>query len=297
MFVVCVVGEGGAAWRVWRPAFRYDGGTEQLLHSAGGGVAGAWRPCALSALLPGVERALGKPVRRSDEGVDFGRVGGTFDDADAERDRPFEARFGTTGRLAVTAVLALVAPPTLAPPPRGLFARGLDAQAAPLVAHMPPELAFAVAARLERRARSKLPSTRVLDVCWAVYESVKALSRTALAPRLEAEEPRHAEVGAWHATGYSTDAASPSLAVASAADASAAARILATIVENRRAASVQDGLDAAALVSDRGLRWTSAVALGLLSHMAGKTRVPSVAEWAAQVLDVAADDAADDAYY
>jgi hypothetical protein len=304
MFVACVVGDGGAAWPVWRPAFRYDGDAKQLLFVAGG----AGRPCALSALLPGVERALPAPVRRSEARLetrlDFGRVGGRFDDSGAERDRPFDDRFNKTGRLDVSAVWALVAPPVLESPPRVLFAAGLEAAAAKLVAHMPPELVFAVAARLKQRARATPP--RVVDVCRAVYESVKALSPSVLAPKLDAEEARHAVVGGWHAIGYSSSAQTPDWAVApnaaepadfEATAASNAARVLATIVERKQQTSANDGLDAAALVSDRRLLWTSAVALGLLSHTESKTRVATVAEWAAETLDVAADDAADDAYY
>ena len=290
MFVVCVVGEGASAWHVWRPAFRYDDARKHLLRAS--------RPCALSDLLPGVEGPLREPVRRSEAGLDFGRVGGQFDDEGAERDRPFEGRFGASGRLDVSAVWAVFAPPRLARPPQVLFPSGLDADAAPLVEHMPPELVFAVAARLRQRAHGNLPSTRVLDVCGAVYECVKALSPSVLAPKLEAEEARHAEVGAWHATGYS-DAPKPTWAVAPSGGASEdpVARVLATIVENKQPTSAKDGLDAAALVSDRRLAWTSAVALGLLSHMPSKTRVPTVAEWAAQALEVAADDAAEEAYY
>jgi hypothetical protein len=299
MFVACVVGEGGAAWPVWRPAFRYDGDAKQLLFVAGG----VGRPCALSALLPGVERALPAPVRR-DTRLDFGRVGGRFDDSGEERDRPFDDRFNKTGRLDVSAVWALVAPPVLERPPLVLFAAGLEAAAAKLVAHMPPELVFAVAARLKQRARATPP--RVVDVCRAVYESVKALSPRALAPKLDAEEARHAEVGGWHAIGYSSSAQTPDWAVApnaaepadfEATAASNAARVLAAIVERKQPTSAKRGLDAAALVSDRRLFWTSAVALGLLSHMESKTRVATVSEWAAETLDVAADDAADDAYY
>ena len=291
MFVLCAVDyhDVRAWWYVWRPAFRYDVATGLARL-----VDGAWRPCALADLFPGVTRALGTPQSHA-QGLDFGDLGGKFDDAPAAPDaRRFESRFGTKGRGVRLVALHALPAGTATPP---VFARGLHPDAAPLVARMPPELVFAVAEYLARIATQP----GVLDLCEAVHVCAAQLS-TGLKAKLDQERIRQNEIGSWHAIGYSTDPANPNMALAPRArrDASeprSAALILATIVERKRAADVSDGLDAAALVSDRRLFWTSAVALGLLCDAKDKTPVPTVDEWFRQLVEVASDSAAEDAYY
>jgi hypothetical protein len=147
----------------------------------------------------------------------------------------------------------------------------------------------------------------VLDVCGGVYEAVRELS-PGLKEKLDAEFARQQAIGKWHAMGYTppsetsgrapAESFRPALAPSGAkSGASAAALILATIVERKRPTDVRDGLDAAALVSDRGLFWTSAVALGLLCDTALKTPVPTVAKWFEQLEEVASDSAAVEAYF
>jgi hypothetical protein len=291
MLVVCVV----QTWPVWRPAFRYDADAHRLLRLSDL-PGGAWAPCPVSALFAGLPTAqLRAKPPAAGASIDLGAYGGKFD-ADAPP-RPFEARFGTSG-LVVASVLAMHQAPTVpVSSVRLLFPLGLDPEAVPLVANMPPELLFAVAAQL--RAVPKPP--RVLDVCHATYQCAKVLSPR-LAAKLLLEEARHAELAGWHAMGYTSPTETAMLAVSPAGMLVAdhprhAARILASIVERKPPLRVRDGLDAAALLGDRALRWTSALALGLLCDAGDKTPVPTVDEWAGALLLAATDDEAGDAYY
>jgi len=288
MYVVCFVEWGEKWWPVWRPAFEYD--------AARGLVRVGVGPCALSDLFQGVTSALPKPDVRIGV-VDFGSgFGGKFDSSGAA---PFESRFGTTGkRVHLVAMSALFKYPT-GVEPEVVFGSGVEADVRPLVARLPPELLFEVARNVGSKGNKR---ATVLDVCGGVYEAVKTLS-PGLKQKLDAEFARQQAIGKWHAMGYTPPsetfrpALSPSGASAHAGSAGAAALILATIVERKRPTDVRDGLDAAALVSDRGLFWTSAVALGLLCDAALKTPVPTVAKWFEQLEEVASDSAAAEAYF
>jgi hypothetical protein len=281
MYVVCFVEWGEKWWPVWRPAFEYD--------AARGLVRVGVGPCALSDLFQGVISALPKPDVRIGV-VDFGSdFGGKFDSSGTA---PFESRFGTTGkRVHLVAMSALFKYPT-GVEPEVVFGSGVEADVRPLVARLPPELLFAVAQKTTKRAT-------VLDVCGAVYDAVKELS-PGLKLKLDAEWARQQTIGEWHAIGYTPppETLLPALAPSGAhSGASAAARILATIAERKRPTDVRDGLDAAALVSDRGLFWTSAVALGLLCDTELKTPLPTVGKWFEQLVEVASDGAAEEGYF
>ena len=287
MFVFCAVDYVRAWWYVWRPVFRYEVQTGLSRF-----VDGAWRPCALADLFPGIARDLGTPSTEQN-GLVFGDLGGKFDDTPDQR--RFESRFGTEGRSVV--LFVLYAFPDIVTPP--IFPKGLHPDAAPLVARMPPELLFAVATLLSTRLTTQ---PGVIDLCDAVYVCAAQLS-TGLKAKLEPEIIRQNEIGGWHAIGYSADHTNPpKMALAPRArregsETKSAALILATIVECKPATDVSDGLDAAALLSDRRLFWTSAIALGLLCDTQNKTPVPTVDEWFRQLVHVASDSAAADAYY
>lgn len=303
MYVVCFVEWGEKWWPVWRPAFEYD--------AARGLVRVGVGPCALSDLFRGVTSALPKPTVSTGV-VDFrSDFGGKFDSTGTAA---FESRFGTTGkRVHLVAMSALFAYPS-GVEPEAVFGYGVEADVRPLVARLPPELLFAVAQKTSKRAT-------VLDVCGAVYDAVKELS-PGLQQKLDAESARQRTIHGWHAIGYtpppenSAPAETPGRAPAETSGrapdetviralapsgakpgASAAALILATIVERKRPTDVHDGLDAAALVSDRGLFWTSAVALGLLCDTELKTPVPTVGKWFEQLVEVASDSAAAEEYF
>jgi hypothetical protein len=294
MYVVCFVEWGEKWWPVWRPAFEYD--AEKGLVRVGVG------PCALSDLFRGVTSALPKPIVSTGV-VDFrSDFGGKFDSTGTAA---FESRFGTTGkRVHLVAMSALFKYPTVVEP-EVVFGYGVEADVRPLVARLPPELLFAVAQKTTKRAT-------VLDVCGAVYDALRELS-PGLKQKLDAEWARQQTIREWHAIGYTpppensapaensappAETFLPELAPSGAKlGASAAALILATIVERKRPTDVHDGLDAAALVSDRGLFWTSAVALGLLCDTELKTPVPTVAKWFEQLVEVASDSAAAEEYF
>jgi hypothetical protein len=284
MYVVCFVEWGEKWWPVWRPAFEYD--------AARGLVRVGVGPCALSDLFPGVTSALPKPIVSTGV-VDFrSDFGGKFDSTGTAA---FESRFGTTGkRVHLVAMSALFTYPT-GVEPEVVFGYGVEADVRPLVARLPPELLFAVAQKTSKRAT-------VLDVCGAVYDALRELS-PGLKQKLDAESVRQRTIHGWHAIGYTPPRAPDETFIRALApsgaksDASAAALILATIVERKRPTDVHDGLDAAALVSDRGLFWTSAVALGLLCDTELKTPVPTVGKWFEQLLEVAFDSAAAEEYF
>jgi hypothetical protein len=304
MYVVCFVEWGEKWWPVWRPAFEYDA-TKGLVRVGVG-------PCALSELFRGVTSALPKPTVSTGV-VDFGSgFGGKFDGTGTAA---FESRFGTTGRrVHLVAMSALFKYPT-GVEPEVVFGYGVEADVRPLVARLPPELLFAVAAKTTKRATA-------LDVCGAVYDAVSELS-PGLKQKLDAESARQRTISEWHAIGYTpppetsgrapsetftppaetpgrapAETLLPALAPSGAkSGASAAALILATIVERKRPTDVHDGLDAAALISDRGLFWTSAVALGLLCDTELKTPVPTVGKWFEQLVEVASDSAAAEEYF
>jgi hypothetical protein len=289
MYVVCFVEWGEKWWPVWRPAFEYD--------AARGLVRVGVGPCALSDLFRGVTSALPKPTVSTGV-VDFGSdFGGKFDSTGTAA---FESRFGTTGkRVHLVAMSSLFKYPT-GVEPEVVFGYGVEADVTPLVARLPPELLFAVAPKPTKRAT-------VLDVCGAVYEALMELS-PGLKQKLDAESERQQTIRGWHAIGYTpppetsgrapAETLLPALAPSGAkSGASAAALILATIVERKRPTDAHDGLDAAALVSDRGLFWTSAVALGLLCDTELKTPVPTVGKWFEQLLEVASDSAAAEEYF
>jgi hypothetical protein len=308
MYVVCFVEWGDKWWPVWRPAFEYD--------AAGGLVRVGVGPCALSDLFRGLTGALPKPTVSTGV-VDFGnRFGGKFDSTGTAA---FESRFGTTGkRVHLVAMSALFMYPT-GVQPEVVFGSGVEADVRPLVARLPPELLFEVARNVGATGSER---ATVLDVCGAVYEAVKRLS-PGLKQKLDAEFARQETIGTWHSMGYTpppetsgrapaetftpppdtpgrapAETFLPALAPSGAhSGASAAARILATIAERKRPTDVRDGLDAAALVSDRGLFWTSAVALGLLCDTELKTPVPTVAKWFEQLVEVASDGAAAEEYF